>query len=105
MVLGEDERCAELALAQIKIDYEELPAIFDPEDADAREMWYVPQRKIENGDVDKAFAEATYIMEGKTSNCGQEHFYMDAQRARQYHSKAIASCYTAPLRAIWKCKK
>jgi len=81
MVLAEDERCAELALAQIKIDYEELPAIFDPEDADAREMWYVPQRKIENGDVDKAFAEATYIMEGKTSNSGQEHFYMEGQRA------------------------
>lgn len=81
MVLAEDERCAELAAAMIKVDYEELPAIFDPEDADAAKQWYVPERKIESGNVEKAFAEAAYIMEGKTTNSGQEHFYMEGQRA------------------------
>ncbi len=81
MVLAEGERCAELAAALIKADYEELPAIFDPEDADTRQMWYVPQRKIESGNVEKAFSEAAYIMEGKTTNSGQEHFYMEGQRA------------------------
>jgi len=81
MVLAEDERCAEHAAALIKADYEELPAVFDPEDADTLEQWYVPQRKIESGNVDKAFADCPYLLEGKTFSSGQEHFYMEAQRA------------------------
>lgn len=81
MVLAEDERSAELAATLIKADFEELPAIFDPEDADSRQMWYVPERKIESGNVEKAFTEAAYVMEGKTTNSGQEHFYMEGQRA------------------------
>jgi len=81
MVLAEDERCAELATKQIKLEYEELPAIFDPEDADAKQEWYVPERKIQSGDIDAAFANAPYVMEGKTTSSGQEHFYMEGQRA------------------------
>jgi len=81
MVLAEDERCAELATKQIKLEYEELPAIFDPEDADAKQEWYVPERKIQSGDIDAAFANAPYVMEGKTISSGQEHFYMEGQRA------------------------
>ncbi len=81
MVLAENERSAELAAALIKADYEELPAIYDPEDADAAKQWYVPERRIESGNVEQAFSEAAYVMEGKTTNSGQEHFYMEGQRA------------------------
>ena len=81
MVLAEDERCAELAVKQIKLEYEELPAVFDPEDADAKQEWYVPERKIQSGDIDAAFANAPYVMEGKTATSGQEHFYMEGQRS------------------------
>ena len=60
------------ALSLIKVDYEELPALYDPEDAftdDAIEIHEGKKRNVAKeyhrnfGDVEKAFAEADHVFE------------------------------------------
>ncbi|PKN73582.1 MAG: xanthine dehydrogenase [Candidatus Cloacimonetes bacterium HGW-Cloacimonetes-3] len=97
MVLAEDEQAAEAAVKLITLEYEELPPILDEETADAAKEWYVPERSIESGDVDSIFASAPHIMEGKTKNAGQEHFYMEGQRCRAIpfeDSRLLLHCAT-----------
>ncbi|HRY84039.1 MAG TPA: molybdopterin-dependent oxidoreductase, partial [Candidatus Cloacimonadota bacterium] len=82
MVLAEDISIAEHAVSLIKAEYEELPPVFEVRTADQNQAWYVPERKIESGDVAKALASAEFTLSGTTSSAGQEHFYMETQRAR-----------------------
>ncbi len=84
MVAAESEEIAEQALRLIEVEYEELPAVLDPEEAlkpDAPiihdEPDYVPfdhsdpkrnlaaQIRIDIGDVEKGFEEADYIFEAE----------------------------------------
>jgi xanthine dehydrogenase molybdopterin binding subunit len=82
MVLSTDERLAEEAVKLIKLEYRELPPLLEIDDADARGEWYVPERKIECGDVDTALREAAHTLEGITESANQEHFYLESQRCR-----------------------
>lgn len=82
MVLAEDISIAEHAVSLIKAEFEELSPVFDVLEADQNQAWYVPERKIESGDVAKALASAEFTLSGTTSSAGQEHFYMETQRAR-----------------------
>jgi xanthine dehydrogenase large subunit len=82
MVLAEEELVAEAAVKLIRLEYKELTPIFDPLEADAKQEWYVPERKIEQGDVNLALSQAKHVLKGLTRNSGQEHFYMETQRAR-----------------------
>jgi putative selenate reductase molybdopterin-binding subunit len=67
-----DNETALEALSLIKVEYEELPAIFEPEDAFSDEVIEIHEGKKRNvakeyhrhfGDVDKAFAEADHVFE------------------------------------------
>lgn len=82
MVLAADERTAEQAVKLIKLEYEELEPLLEIAAADARGEWYVPERKIECGDVRKALQEAPFTLSGSTESAAQEHFYMESQRCR-----------------------
>ncbi|HEY6971289.1 MAG TPA: molybdopterin cofactor-binding domain-containing protein [Candidatus Angelobacter sp.] len=73
-VVAISEAVAEQALELIEVEYEPLPAWFDPEDSmKAEKDWIHPQRphNIEKdyhhvfGDPDKGFAEADYITENR----------------------------------------
>ncbi len=100
------------ALAKIKVEYEELPAVFDPEEAmkpDAPQvrpegnvhMYQVGDelkdtRIIRRGDIEKGFAEADYIVEGRYKIPCIEHApietcaslaYMDETGTLVIHSK------------------
>jgi len=82
MVLSEDELLAEEAVRLIELEYEELAPILDIDAADAAGEWYIPERKIECGDVDTALREAPITLSGVTESAAQEHFYMESQRCR-----------------------
>ncbi len=67
-----DEALAEEALDLIEVEYEELPAVFDPEEAmrpgapqiyDDAENNIVIDEVIERGDVEKGFREADVVVE------------------------------------------
>jgi xanthine dehydrogenase molybdenum-binding subunit len=77
VVAAESLRAAEEARRLIKVDYDELPFILDPEKALEPEapVLYPPEinpkgnlageKRISRGDVEKGFAEADYIVEDK----------------------------------------
>jgi 4-hydroxybenzoyl-CoA reductase subunit alpha len=73
-VAAVSEAIAEKALDLIDVDYELLPAYFDPEESMKAEHDLIHDNKPQNlekdyhhafGDPDKAFAEADYIAEGR----------------------------------------
>jgi xanthine dehydrogenase large subunit len=80
MVLSPYPRIAEKAVKLIELEYEELHPILDIDEADKKKEWYVPERRIENGDIEKALKAAKYTFSGAIESTGQEHFYMETQR-------------------------
>ncbi|HOH46961.1 MAG TPA: molybdopterin-dependent oxidoreductase, partial [Candidatus Cloacimonadota bacterium] len=80
MVLAEDYSIAAHAASLVKVEYEELKPILEIEEADAMEEWYIPERRIERNS--SPIPEGLFELSGKSSSAGQEHFYMETQRAR-----------------------
>src|SRR5262249_3417543 len=71
---AEDEATAEKALELIEVEYELLPAYFDPEDSMKAEHDFIHENKPHNiekdyhhvfGDPEKGFTEAEYIEEAR----------------------------------------
>jgi len=61
----------------VKIDYEELPAIFTIEEAIQQESFFQHYRFIKGGEPEKAFEEADHVFTGVARMGGQEHFYLE----------------------------
>jgi len=85
-----DEDTAEEACQLIKVEYEELPAVFDPleaikEDApqihEGVELNINVTRHIEWGDVDEAFKHCDYIREDRFKTQSQHHVCMETHDA------------------------
>ena len=49
------------------------------QDAIAAEQYIGEERKVEDGDVEKALSEAEHVLEGEVRVGGQEHFYLETQ--------------------------
>ena len=90
------EAIAEKALELIDVDYEELPAVFDPEEAmkDGAPQLHedAPDNVAKNpafefGDVEKGFAEADHIFEGV------------------YQTQRVHTCYMEPRVCVVDCDK
>jgi len=73
-VVAVDEATAEKALELVDVEYEVLPAYFDPEDSMKAESHFLHDNKPHNiekdyhhvfGDPDKAFAEAPFVAEAR----------------------------------------
>jgi len=82
MVLAADPLVAEEAIKQIELDYEELKPTLSIDEADAQAEWYIPERRIECGDIDSALASSEHVLCGEVESSAQEHFYMETQRCR-----------------------
>ena len=79
MILANTAKRAEQAARAVKIEYEDLPAIFTIEEAIEKESYFNHFRHIQTGDTDAAFAEADHIFSGVSRMGGQEHFYLETQ--------------------------
>ena len=93
-VAAVDEYIAEEALSLIQVDYEELPAVFDPEEAmkpDAPEI-HPSHPKVKEpyknvggktetgwGDVEKGFAQSYLVREDRFEGQLRTHCYMEPQ--------------------------
>ncbi|KAK4189852.1 molybdopterin binding aldehyde oxidase/xanthine dehydrogenase [Podospora australis] len=73
-------RAAEGARA-VKVEYEELPAIFTIEEAIEKESFYNYFREIKKGDPEGAFAKCDHVFTGIARMGGQEHFYLETNAA------------------------
>jgi xanthine dehydrogenase/oxidase len=79
MILADTAKHAEQAMRAVKIEYEELPAIFTIEEAIEHDSYFQHFRYIKKGDTEKAFAEADHVFTGTARMGGQEHFYLETQ--------------------------
>jgi CO/xanthine dehydrogenase Mo-binding subunit len=94
VVVAETEAAAAAAVKLIEVDYEDLPAVFDPiEGMKPGAPQLHPERgdsnvcvhyKIRKGDVDKAFAQADVIVEGEYKTPYQEHAYLQPEAGLAY---------------------
>lgn len=87
-VAATSEEIAEAALDLIEIEYEELPAVFTVEDAEKPGAPQIHERGFGNnqvlkpqifsrGDIDKGFAEADFVIEGKYEGGRPTPAYME----------------------------
>ncbi|HNW61286.1 MAG TPA: molybdopterin-dependent oxidoreductase, partial [bacterium] len=72
---------ARAALRRIALEYAEEPPIFDPREAVRRGELIQPPRTFALGDVDQAWQQCDYIIEGRADTGGQEHLYLETQGA------------------------
>jgi CO/xanthine dehydrogenase Mo-binding subunit len=85
-IIAETEAAALEAVAKVKLDLEELPAVFDVEEALAPDAPIVTHwgknyfiyeghecRRVRLGDVDRGFEEADFIVEGRYQTSPIEH--------------------------------
>lgn len=70
-------RAARLAV----VTYEELPAIFTPQEAKAAGSYVLPPMQLKRGDFEAAFEAAPRVVKGQLFVGGQEQFYLEGQIA------------------------
>ncbi|XP_057614609.1 aldehyde oxidase 2 isoform X1 [Chionomys nivalis] len=81
-VVAENDVQAKRATEKIKITYEDLePVVFTIQDAIKHNSFLCPEKKLEQGNIEEAFENVDQIIEGEVHVGGQEHFYMETQRA------------------------
>uniref|UniRef100_A0A8D0ENG6 Aldehyde oxidase 1 n=1 Tax=Strix occidentalis caurina TaxID=311401 RepID=A0A8D0ENG6_STROC len=79
-VVADSDDHAKQAAAKVKIEYEVLePVILTIEEAIQHNSFFEPKRKLEQGNVDRAFETVDNIIEGEIRIGGQEHFYIETQ--------------------------
>ena len=85
MILADSAKHAEAGARAVKVQYEDLPAIFTIEEAIAKESYFPHYRYInkgrgKDGHIDgTAFETADHVFTGIVRMGGQEHFYLETQ--------------------------
>ena len=96
-VVAETDAVAQQALDLIQVEYEDLPAVFDPEEAMAatapllhvnspRNL--VTQYRIRKGDMAAGWDEADVVVEGEYETTWQEHAYLQPEAGLSYIDEA-----------------
>nr|VFK13426.1 MAG: xanthine dehydrogenase large subunit [Candidatus Kentron sp. LPFa] len=84
IVVGESAEMARAAARMIAAKFEALPAIFDAREAHAKGQLIVPTKTFSLGNVDDVWQECHVVAEGTAESGGQEHIYLETQRALAY---------------------
>lgn len=82
IVVAKTPEAARDAVHSITMDVQKLEIVTDPRVAHDRGMIIAKPRTFEMGDVDDAWAQCDFIVEGRCDIAGQEHLYLETQRAR-----------------------
>jgi xanthine dehydrogenase large subunit len=81
LVLADTADAAWRAAQRVTADWEELPAMLDPEQAAQAGMLLAPARTFAAGDVDAAWPRCALVVEGRVALGGQEHAALETQAA------------------------
>jgi len=84
IVAAESKKSLLKAKNLIDVDYEELDPILSISQAKKEQSFIGSRRKIERGDVQKAFKESEFVLEGSLVIRGADHFYLESQAAIAY---------------------
>lgn len=79
IVVAIDKETAELAAKKVKVEYEDLPFEIDFDIDKIEPNRIICDSRIEKGDVEKGFKEATYVIEETFETGAQEHAYIEPQ--------------------------
>jgi len=88
LVAAETEEIAEEAVARIKVEYEDLPAVFDIEEALKKDAPILKEGRKDNiavhyplrkGDIEKGFFESDIILEKEYKTQFVEHAYIEPE--------------------------
>lgn len=82
VVVGDTASAARRGADKVRTEIDPLPVIVDPRVAFEAGQIIGATRTFEMGDVDSAWAECEVVVEGSCSTGGQEHVYLETQRAR-----------------------
>lgn len=77
LVLATSQQKAAEGARAVKVEYEELPAIFTMEEAIEKNSLFNFFREIKKGDPEEAFKNSDYTFSGVARMGGQEHFYLE----------------------------
>jgi xanthine dehydrogenase/oxidase len=80
LILADSEQQAEAGVRAVRVEYEELPAIFTIEEAIEEESFFKHYNYIRRGEpISEAMSKADHVFSGVTRMGGQEHFYLETQ--------------------------
>ncbi|KAH6885767.1 molybdopterin binding aldehyde oxidase/xanthine dehydrogenase [Thelonectria olida] len=77
LVLATTPARAQEAARAVKIEYEDLPAIYSIEEAIEQQSFHKFKREIKKGNVEEAFKNCDHVFTGTARMGGQEHFYFE----------------------------
>ncbi|MQA37464.1 xanthine dehydrogenase molybdopterin binding subunit [Rugamonas aquatica] len=81
IVVADTHDNARRAARRAVIAYDELPAIFTPQEAKAAQSYVLPPMQLKRGDYQAAFESAPNVVKGQLFVGGQEQFYLEGQIA------------------------
>jgi xanthine dehydrogenase large subunit len=81
IVVADSHDNARRAARLAQIDYQELPAIFTPQQAKQAQSYVLPPMRLQRGDFDAALKSAPQQLTGTLFVGGQEQFYLEGQIA------------------------
>jgi xanthine dehydrogenase large subunit len=81
VVVADSYLHARQAARMAQIDYEELPAIFTPQQARDAQSYVLPPMRLQRGNFKQAFEKAPHKVRGTLFVGGQEQFYLEGQIA------------------------
>lgn len=81
-VVAKTPELAQKAVKKIILEVSELPPITDPREAFAQGQIIGTPRTFALGDVERAWDKCDLVVEGRCDIGGQEHLYLETQRAR-----------------------
>ncbi len=82
LVLGENYEACEEGAAKVKVDIDSLPAIIDIREAVEKNSMLPGCHIIARGDLEEAWKDADFILEGEIESPGQEHWYLETHCAQ-----------------------
>ena len=77
LILADSAKHAEAGARAVKVQYEELPAIFTIEEAIEKQSYFDHFRYINKGNAEEAFEKSDHVFTGVVRMGGQEHFYLE----------------------------
>jgi xanthine dehydrogenase large subunit len=81
IVVADSHDNARRAARRAVIAYDDLPAIFTPQEAKAAQSYVLPPMQLKRGDYQTAFDMAPRVVKGQLFVGGQEQFYLEGQIA------------------------
>lgn len=82
LVIGTSPEIARKGVRKITLDIDELPAVTDPKEAFLKGKTIGLPRTLILGDVETTWQQCDLVLEGSCDIGGQEHVYLETQRAR-----------------------